>query len=211
MSDSHSSWVGVWPMGPALVLLLTGIDGVRGVLAVGRLRGRRAFSRSDVEMVTSFAQHASVALELADLRREAVRMALLEDRTRIARDFHDLVIQQLFASGMTLQGIAGSVADPVASERIASVVDTLDEAIRQIRAAIFHLRPRAGVDASGHVTRKRKSPWPVEPRVRGCELLVGDTGFEPVTSSVSRKRATTAPIARDLELSSVGRGGGYGI
>ena len=26
--------------------------------------------------------------------------------------------------------------------------------------------------------------------------LVGDTGFEPVTSSVSRKRATTAPIAR---------------
>ena len=26
--------------------------------------------------------------------------------------------------------------------------------------------------------------------------LVGDTGFEPVTSSVSRKRAPTAPIAR---------------
>ena len=26
--------------------------------------------------------------------------------------------------------------------------------------------------------------------------MVGDTGFEPVTSSVSRKRATTAPIAR---------------
>ena len=28
-------------------------------------------------------------------------------------------------------------------------------------------------------------------------MVVGDTGFEPVTSSVSRKRATTAPIARD--------------
>src|SRR3954451_3635835 len=27
--------------------------------------------------------------------------------------------------------------------------------------------------------------------------LVGDTGFEPVTSSVSRKRATAAPIARE--------------
>ena len=26
-------------------------------------------------------------------------------------------------------------------------------------------------------------------------MLVGDTGFEPVTSSVSRKRAPTAPIA----------------
>jgi hypothetical protein len=27
-------------------------------------------------------------------------------------------------------------------------------------------------------------------------VLVGDTGFEPVTSSVSGKRATAAPIAR---------------
>jgi hypothetical protein len=33
-----------------------------------------------------------------------------------------------------------------------------------------------------------------------CGNVVGDTGFEPVTSSVSRKRATTAPIAHDLEL-----------
>jgi hypothetical protein len=32
--------------------------------------------------------------------------------------------------------------------------------------------------------------------------MVGDTGFEPVTSSVSRKRATTAPIARGCCLGS---------
>jgi hypothetical protein len=39
-----------------------------------------------------------------------------------------------------------------------------------------------------------------------CGNVVGDTGFEPVTSSVSRKRATAAPIAR-VELSSeVGTG-----
>ena len=34
----------------------------------------------------------------------------------------------------------------------------------------------------------------------GLHSLVGDTGFEPVTSSVSRKRATTAPTAH-MELS----------
>ncbi len=33
------------------------------------------------------------------------------------------------------------------------------------------------------------------PIIASTELLVGDTGFEPVTSSVSRKRAPTAPIA----------------
>ncbi len=30
--------------------------------------------------------------------------------------------------------------------------------------------------------------------------MVGDTGFEPVTSSVSGKRATAAPIARGVEV-----------
>jgi hypothetical protein len=45
-----------------------------------------------------------------------------------------------------------------------------------------------GCPAAGLVGRK----WAVT-----CGfVLVGDTGFEPVTSSVSRKRATTAPIAR---------------
>ena len=34
--------------------------------------------------------------------------------------------------------------------------------------------------------------------------MVGDTGFEPVTSSVSGKRATAAPIARV-------RGGAYSV
>ena len=55
-------------------------------------------------MATSFASHASVALELADGRREAQRMALFEDRARIARDLHDHVIQQLFAAGITAPG-----------------------------------------------------------------------------------------------------------
>src|SRR3954451_17319497 len=34
-------------------------------------------------------------------------------------------------------------------------------------------------------------------QARGSCLMVGDTGIEPVTSSVSGKRATAAPIARN--------------
>src|SRR5687768_3415743 len=41
---------------------------------------------------------------------------------------------------------------------------------------------------------------PVFPLVRGRSVLVGDTGFEPVTSSVSGKRATAAPIARRYSI-----------
>src|SRR5690606_2920904 len=46
------------------------------------------------------------------------------------------------------------------------------------------------------------------PPSRGDGLhLVGDTGIEPVTSSVSRKRAPSAPIAHDAYV----RRGGDGI
>lgn len=93
-------------------------------------------------MATNFAYHASVALELADARREAQRIAMLEDRARIARDLHDHVIQQLFAAGMTLQASLPTMGDSPAGRSIDRVVDIIDDAIRQIRASVFQLRPR---------------------------------------------------------------------
>ena len=102
------------------------------------------FGAADVEMATTFAYHASVALELADGRRDMQRMELFEDRARIARDLHDHVIQQLFASGLTLQGVAAAVdGDSPSADLIQEVVDGIDDAIRQIRTSIFQLRPHS--------------------------------------------------------------------
>ena len=58
-----------------------------------------------------FAGRATVALELQEARTDAERMMLFEDRGRIARDLHDRVIQQLFATGMQLQGVLGTLPD----------------------------------------------------------------------------------------------------
>ena len=57
--------------------------------------------------------------------------------------------------------------------------------------------PPTGADGThmAHHPRNARAP-DLFPQVGGRFLLVGDTGFEPVTSSVSRKRATAAPIAR---------------
>ena len=88
----------VVPVGPVMVLPLGGSHQVRGALVVGRLRGRRRFTDADLEMATTFAHHAAIALELADARADQQRIALLEDRDRIARDLHDHVIQRLFAA-----------------------------------------------------------------------------------------------------------------
>ena len=128
-------------LGPVMIVPLSGTEGVRGVLVVGRGPGRRTFAPGEVEMATNFAYHASVALELADARREAQRMVLLEDRARIARDLHDHVIQQLFAAGMTLQASLHQLGPGPAGESVDRVVDIIDDAIRQIRASVFQLRP----------------------------------------------------------------------
>ena len=99
-------------------------------------------------MATTFANHASIALELVEARRDQQRVVLLEDRARIARDLHDHVIQQLFAAGMGSRGSAAGLDDrprPTSSRRSSRRVD---EAIRQIRSSIFQLTPHR---FSGHL------------------------------------------------------------
>ena len=136
--------------GPIMVIPLLGADRVHGVLNIVRKRGAIAFSATDLDMAAGFANQASVALELASARSDQQRIALLEDRDRIARDLHDHVIQQLFAIGLSLQGLAALAGgDTRMAEPLRARVDDIDRTIRQIRTSIFALRgPLAGT-ASG--------------------------------------------------------------
>ncbi|MGV8882330.1 MAG: GAF domain-containing protein [Rhodoglobus sp.] len=125
-------------IGPVLAVPMMSSGLSTGVLLVGRLRGAARFAHADLEMAADFAGQASVAIELAAARADRQRMALLEDRGRIARDLHDHVIQQLFATGLELQSIAGS-ASPDLAQRIVHAVTNLDASISQIRTVIFAL------------------------------------------------------------------------
>lgn len=128
-------------VGPVMVLPLLGRSAVRGTLVVMRDPSRRPFGQVDAEMATTFASHASVALELAEARHNQQRVLLLEDRARIARDLHDHVIQQVFAAGLVVQATAARVHDPASVTALEQVVDHLDDAIKQIRVSIFQLQP----------------------------------------------------------------------
>ncbi|MGH3165002.1 MAG: sensor histidine kinase, partial [Trebonia sp.] len=61
---------------------------------------------------------------------------------RIARDLHDLVIQRLYATGMSLEGTMPLISRPEVASRISSAVDAMDETIKEIRGAIFALQAR---------------------------------------------------------------------
>jgi signal transduction histidine kinase len=129
-------------LGPAVIVPLGTAGHVRGVLTAGRQSGAAPFAPGAADLVTSFAAQAAVGLELAEQRRAAERLSLYEDRDRIARDLHDLVIQRLYATGMSLEGTMPLIASPEAADRVRSAVDAMDETIREIRSAIFALQAR---------------------------------------------------------------------
>ena len=129
-------------IGPAIVFPLGAPGNVRGVLTIGRRHGARPFPEAQAGVAASFAAQAGVALELAARRADAERLSLYEDRDRIARDLHDLVIQRLYATGMSLEGTMPLITRPEVASRITNAVDAMDETIKDIRATIFALQAR---------------------------------------------------------------------
>ena len=123
---------------------LTGSATLLGVLIVAGPAGLDG-TTDDTALLSIFAGQAALALERARAQEEREQLAVLEDRERIARDLHDVVIQRLFATGMQLQGVAArQQLRPDTAKRINAAVDDLDATIRDIRRSIFELRTPAG-------------------------------------------------------------------
>ncbi|MDW8803780.1 GAF domain-containing sensor histidine kinase [Streptomyces scabiei] len=140
-------------LGPAVAVPIGSGDGLRGVVLLVREAGRKAFADQETEPLQGFAAQAAVAMELTERRSDAEQIAMLEDRDRIARDLHDLAIQRLFATGMTLQSAGRFIEHTEASERVVRAVEDLDETIKIIRSTIFGLR--AHDEAAGPGLRVR--------------------------------------------------------
>jgi len=152
ITTGPSRWSG---LGPAVAVRMGTVEGgARGVLSLARAEGGPEFTAEDAGPLLGFAGQAALALELAERRRDAEQITLLEDRDRIARDLHDLAIQRLFATGMTLQSAERFIEHPEALERVHRAVDDLDATVKIIRSSIFGLRAR-DAGPSGHGLRAR--------------------------------------------------------
>ncbi len=99
------------------------------------------FNVADEEAVEGLAIVAGAAVNTARLQRRLRRLAVVEDRERIARDLHDAIIQDLFAVGLSLQAQSQKVVVPEVATVIAETVERLDEAIASLRRFIFDLQP----------------------------------------------------------------------
>ena len=130
-----------WPhLGPMMALPLRSGSGIEGVISLAWTPERiDAFRRVDPALPTSFAEQAALALQVARSREDRKRIALLEDRDRIGRDLHDLVIQRLFGVGLGLESTARIVPDDESARRVRQAIVDIDDTIKDIRRAIFAL------------------------------------------------------------------------
>lgn len=187
-------------MGPMILVPLTQGGHAIGTLNAARLHGGRPFAQEDVELLQRFADQAAIALEYARAQREAQRVAVLEDRERIAKELHDGVIQALFAVGMGLQGTALMKGDPEQTERIEGAVSELDRVIRDLRNYIFGLRP--GILADRQLDQAlRQTAKEFEERSQVVTVVEID---ETVAAELASSASDVIQAAREA-LSNVGR------
>ncbi len=177
---------------------------VNGVLLVVLEGGRGALEAEEAELLSSFADQASLALDRAQALSDRQELMLVADRDRIARDLHDLVIQRLFATGLQLQGARRIALSDEVKERLDSAVGELDVTIRDIRSTIFELQHSHELSLRADVRGVAKEYVPV----LGFTPLVRTTG--PLDSAVPRKlgeqllavlREALSNVARHAEAS----------
>lgn len=159
-------------VGPALYVPLRTAEAALGTLVVARLGEKPGFSDQVLQLVESFAGQAAIALRLGAAAADREQIAVLGDRDRIARDLHDLVIQRLFATGMSLESAMRGMQPPEKVDRVRQAVDDLDATIKEIRTSIFALQNPAPAAGEG-----------LRSAVLGASHAAAESlGFEPAVS-----------------------------
>jgi signal transduction histidine kinase len=146
--DAHVVW------GPSIGVPLHSSDAQAAVVIAARHADRPAFDPAVGPLISEFADQVALALDMAARQQVARRLDVYADRDRIARDLHDHVIQRLFAAGLSLQAAATRVRDDAVQQRLRSVVDQLDETVRDIRTTIFDLHTTDGADHADSLRRR---------------------------------------------------------
>jgi signal transduction histidine kinase len=117
---------------------------VLGVLTLSRKAGAPPPPHDELELMSDFATQASLALEYSRAQEDRSQLAIFSDRDRIGRDLHDLVIQRIFAIGMTVNSMVDPGSDSTANKRMVAIVDDLDATIKDIRGTIHQLQHDQG-------------------------------------------------------------------
>lgn len=115
------------------------------------------FDEDDVLVVEALAAIAATAVETARLRERLEVMAVVEDRQRIGRDLHDSIIQDLFGTGLQLQGLSASTTDEASRSGLDEAVERIDQTIDAVRGIVADLNKPQRSGSFAELLRARLS------------------------------------------------------
>src|ERR1043165_827124 len=106
--------------------------------------GASEFTADDEKIIQMLAAYAAAAIQNARLHENTRRLAVLEERERIGMDLHDGIIQAIYGVGLSLESALHSFEDDPADAktRVQRSIESLNQAIRDLRGYILDLRPR---------------------------------------------------------------------
>ncbi|HEV2068334.1 MAG TPA: GAF domain-containing sensor histidine kinase [Acidimicrobiales bacterium] len=157
---------------------------VIGALYLADKEGGAAFDFADERLIALLAAHAAVAMEHARLHEASRELSIVEERNRLARELHDVVVQTLFSLSLTTEAAASLVRrDPSGAEaEMRRAQELAGAAMAQLRSLVFELRP-PDLERDGLVPTVRKQLELVG-RIHGLEVelhVEGDAELDPAS------------------------------
>ncbi|MEA2295129.1 MAG: hypothetical protein QOE86_2768 [Solirubrobacteraceae bacterium] len=211
---THPRFQGWWPTGHPDMRSFLGVpivaaEGVIGAFYLTHKEGAPTFDDEDQQLIGLLAAHAAIAITNARLYEESAELSILEERTRLARDLHDVVVQKLFSLVLTADAAgtlldAGEVAH--GREQVARAQTLASEALEELRVLIGELRP-PDLDADGLCGALRKHV-DVMRRLHGTTIAL-DAGRSITAGDDGRDREVLRIAQEALHNALRHAGGGY--
>ena len=208
---SHPASVG-FPAGHPTMNSFLGVpirirDEIYGSLYLTEKRGGGDFTEEDEQLVRALASAAGVAIDNARGQEAQHKVIVLAERERIARDLHDLVIQRLFATGLSLQAVSKDPDIPERDlERVQNAIDNLDGTIQQIRNSVFALQDHGGDGLRSRIQAEVDSLRSSSPMGITCEFS------GPIDTLLDNERAENVfAVVRELLSNAIKHSGATSV
>lgn len=181
-NQPHSAVPGAQAIRSHLCVPLRYKDEVIGVLSAASDRAN-AFDEIDLIVLQSFAQQAAVAVENIRYHEHAQRMAVIEERNRLARELHDAVTQTIFSASLLAEALPEVwERNPEEGRQLVQQLRGLSRgALAEMRTLLMELRPATLVEIPledllrqlGEAASGREG-IPVSVKIEGQGKLPGD-------------------------------------